>query len=57
MTEFEGIVTSAFSNYGIIDEEIYFDYDAVQGELPAIGNEVVGVKEVKSEGIIMKYIY
>ena len=26
MFEFEGVVTSAFASYGIINDEIYFDY-------------------------------
>ncbi|XP_063688478.1 helicase MOV-10-like [Bolinopsis microptera] len=49
MTEFEGVVTSAFSSYGIIDDEIYFDYKIVIGEIPDKGCKVRGVKVLKGD--------
>ena len=51
MTEFEGVVTSSFSSYGIIDEDIYFDYSVVSGELPALGCLVRGRKELHGEEV------
>ena len=51
MTEFEGIITSSFSTYGIVDEDIYFDYDVVQGELPSLGCKVRGVKELHGDDV------
>ena len=49
MTEFEGTVTSAFSSYGIIDDDIYFDYQVVEGEIPDKGYKVRGVKVLKGD--------
>ena len=49
MTEFEGVVTSTFSSYGIIDDDIYFNYDDVIGEIPDKGCKVRGVKILKGD--------
>ena len=49
---FQGCVTKLYGNYGMVDEQVYFDYSCVTGKRPTVGSKVTvsAVRESASSG-------